>query len=230
MLSKAAHDDAAMSGQLDYDRRDHDFYATPQENVDCLHLVEPLDGTIWWEPACGQGHISKRVLELTNHGCYSTDLIDRGYGLGGIDFLQVERIVQEEGAEFGTTFIMKDGTKLNFGKKITGIITNPPFDDLAEQFIRHAILLMQPINGKVIMFLRNEFDCGKTRRGLFNGMSPEFPFAHKIVVTKRPRWIEGSTGSPRHSYAWFVWDFAHQGGAYVSYVHPDDCPTLRSTK
>jgi hypothetical protein len=123
---------------------------------------------------------------------------------------------------------MMNGNKLHFAKQIRGIITNPPFDDLAELFIRHAIKLMEPVNGKVIMFLRNEFDCGKTRRGLFNGNNPKFPFAHKIVVTKRPRWIEGSKGSPRHSYAWFVWDFAHQGGAYVSYVHPDDCPTLRS--
>jgi hypothetical protein len=226
MLSDAAQNDPAMSGQLDYDRHDHDFYATPQENVDCLHLVEPVDGTIWWEPACGQGHISKRVEELTQIGVYSTDLIDRGYGLGGIDFLQVEKIVLD--GTVGTVFEMKDGNKLYFAKQIRGIITNPPFDDLAELFIRHAIKLMKPVNGKVIMFLRNEFDCGKTRRGLFNGISPDFPFAHKIVVTKRPRWIEGSKGSPRHSYAWFVWDFAHQGGAYVSYVHPDDCPTLRS--
>lgn len=206
MLSDAAHNDAAMSGQLDYERRDHDFYATPPENVDCLHLEEPLDGTRWWEPACGTGNISIRVEELTGQKVLSTDLIDRGYGLGGMDFLQVTKVA--------------DG--------ITGIITNPPFDDLAEAFIRHAIDLMRPINGKVIMFLRNEYDCGKTRRGMFNGNNPKFPFAHKIVVTKRPRWIEGSTGSPRHSYAWFVWDFAHEGGAYISYVHPDDCPTLRN--
>lgn len=225
MLSDAAQNDPAMSGQLDYERHDHDFYATPQENVDCLHLVEDLNGTIWWEPACGQGHISKRVEELTQKGVYSTDLIDRGFGLGGIDFLQVEKIALD--GQVGTVFEMKDGSKLYFAKQIRGIITNPPFDDLAEAFIRHAIKLMKPVGGKVIMFLRNEFDCGKTRRGLFNGNNPEFPFAHKIVVTKRPRWIEGSKGSPRHSYAWFVWDFAHQGGAYVSYVHPDDCPTLR---
>lgn len=205
MLSDAASLDPAMSGQLDYERRDHDFYATPPENVDCLHLAEPLDGTFWWEPACGTGNISKRVEELTGVGVCSTDLIDRGYGLGGKDFLLIEKA--PEG--------------------ITGIITNPPFDDLAEAFIRHAIDLMRPVNGKVIMFLRNEYDCGKTRRGLFNGKNPKYPIAHKIVVTKRPRWIEGSKGSPRHSYAWFVWDFAHEGGAYISYVHPDDCPTLR---
>jgi hypothetical protein len=237
MLSDAAFNDPAMSGQTDYERRDHDFYATPQENVDCLHLFEPLDGTIWWEPACGEGHISKRVEQLTGEDVYSTDLIDRGYGMGGIDFLQVEKIVLD--GTVGTVFQMKDGQKLYFAKQIRGIITNPPFDDLAELFIRHAIELMRPVNGKIIMFLRNEFDCGKTRRGLFNRLNwftpegslvsfPKFPFAHKIVVTKRPRWIEGSTGSPRHSYAWFVWDFAHEGGAYVSYVHPDDCPTLRN--
>jgi hypothetical protein len=222
MLSDAAQNDPAMSGQLDYERHDHDFYATPQENVDCLHLVEDLNGTVWWEPACGQGHISKRVEELTGQKVISTDLIDRGYGNGNIDFLALEGTV-------GTVMTsIKGGVPKFEGRSPNGIITNPPFDDLAELFIRHAIKLMKPVGGKVIMFLRNEFDCGKTRRGLFNGNNPEFPFAHKIVVTKRPRWIEGSKGSPRHSYAWFVWDFAHEGGAYVSYVHPDDCPTLRS--
>jgi hypothetical protein len=221
MLSDAASLDPAMSGQLDYERHDHDFYATPQENVDCLHLVEDLNGTVWWEPACGTGHISKRVEELTGQTVLSTDLIDRGYGNGGIDFLQLQHGV----ADIRTKIIEN---QLRFeSRSPNGIITNPPFDDLAELFIRHACKLMKPKRGKVIMFLRNEFDCGKTRRGLFNGNNPDFPFAHKIVVTKRPRWIEGSKGSPRHSYAWFVWDFAHEGGAYVSYVHPDDCPTLR---
>jgi hypothetical protein len=202
--------DAAMFGDSGYDRIDHDLYSTPPENVDCLHLLEPLDGTVWWEPACGFGNISKRIEELTGQPVVSSDLIDRGYGVGGKDFLQLTKAPE---TAWGP---------------VNGIITNPPFDDLAELFIRHAIKLMQPVGGRVIMFLRNEFDCGKTRRGLFNGMSPDFPFAHKIVVTKRPRWIEGSKGSPRHSYAWFVWDFAHKGGAYVSYVHPDDCPPLRS--
>jgi hypothetical protein len=92
MLSDAAQNDPAMSGQLDYERHDHDFYATPQENVDCLHLVEDLNGTVWWEPACGQGHISKRVEELTGRRSISTDLIDRGLrpSTTGVDFLNGE--------------------------------------------------------------------------------------------------------------------------------------------
>lgn len=204
MLSNAAHNDAAMSGQLDYDRKEADFYPTPPENVDCLHLVEPLNGTVWWEPACGEGHISKRIMELTGETVFSTDLHDRGFGRTGIDFLAMA------------------GTSPN----ITGIITNPPYGDLAEEFIRHALEIMERVEGKVAMFLRNEYDCGKERRSLF----AQHPFAHKIIVTKRPRWIEGSKGSPRHNYAWYVWDFAHQGGAYISYVHPEDCLTLRSPK
>lgn len=209
MLSNAALDDPAMSGQLDYERRDHDFYATPPENVDCLHLAEPLDGMVnWWEPACGTGNISIRIEELTGKFVFSTDLIDRNFGIADVDFLKTAKA--------------PDG--------ITGIITNPPFGDLAEDFIRHALKLMEPVKGKVIMFLRNEYDCGKDRRGLFNSFSSKYPFAHKIVVCKRPRWIEGTKGSPRHSFSWFVWDFNHQGGSYISYVHPEDCPTLRIKK
>lgn len=217
MLSHVAQADPAMSGQLDYERREADFYATPTENVDCLHLVEPLTGTVWWEPACGEGHIAKRVIELCGAQMVSTDLHDRGYGKAGFDFLltkspPVVAVSQKPG----------DYVSCN------GIITNPPFGDLAEEFIRHALELMKPVNGRVIMFLRNEYDCGKERRALFS----QYPFAHKIVVTKRPRWIEGSKGSPRHSYAWFVWDFSipQDQGAYISYVHPEDCPTLRKQK
>lgn len=220
MLSEAAAKDPAMSGQLDYERNEADFYPTPPENVDCLHLFEPLDGTVWWEPACGEGHISKRVHELTGEAVISTDLHHRGYGNGGLNFLTMQKLP-----------IFVGLNKVVFGgeaerRSPTGIITNPPYGDLAEEFIRHALMLMKPVNGRVIMFLRNEYDCGKGRRDLFN----QFPFSRKIIVTKRPRWIEGSTGSPRHSYAWYVWDFSVKvlsREAYISYVHPDDCPTLR---
>ena len=129
---------------------------------------------------------------------------------------------------------------------IRSIVTNPPYKtvdtndeewayikdlagkycmggkvSLAELFCRHAIELMRPVGGQVAMFMRNEFDCGRGRMGLFQYP----PFHRKIVVTKRPRWIAGSTGSPRHNYAWFVWDWhpdAERG--IISYSHPDNAP------
>jgi hypothetical protein len=66
-------------------RADHDFYPTPPEAVRALLSVEQFDGTIW-EPACGDGAIS-RELEAHGHNVVSTDLIDRGYGQSGSDFL-----------------------------------------------------------------------------------------------------------------------------------------------
>jgi len=64
--------------------RDH-FYPTPPEGTRALLRVEKFEGTIW-EPACGDGAIS-RELEAVGHTVLSTDLIDRGYGTAGVDFL-----------------------------------------------------------------------------------------------------------------------------------------------
>lgn len=97
-------------------REENDFYATNPETLK-LFLYEfwkdnTFEGDIL-EPACGQGHISKTIKELLpNFNIISTDLIDRGYGQGGIDFL-----AHDYGRTFGT------------------VITNPPFS-LAKEFIR----------------------------------------------------------------------------------------------
>ena len=71
-------------------REENDFYATDPETLK-LFLYEfwkdnSFEGDIL-EPACGQGHISKTLKEmLPSFNIISTDLIDYGYGQGGIDF------------------------------------------------------------------------------------------------------------------------------------------------
>lgn len=69
------------SNHTDKDREINDYYATPPAAIDCLLEKATLDKNIW-ECACGQGHISKRLIEL-GYNVKSTDLIDRGYGVGG---------------------------------------------------------------------------------------------------------------------------------------------------
>lgn len=59
------------------DRVENDFYATPEESTKALLAVEEVIYPAW-EPACGQGHISKL---LTGGTVFSTDLVDRGYGV-----------------------------------------------------------------------------------------------------------------------------------------------------
>lgn len=201
MLSAASQKDPAMSGQLDYERVEGDFYPTPPENVDCLATFVDFRGRVVWEPACGEGHISKRIARYCD-GVFSTDLFDRGYGKAPLDFLEATKL------------------PANDAKTATDIVTNPPFDDLAEQFIRQALELTKPVDGRVCMFLRNEYDMAVGRHDLFDA-HPHFVL--KVCVTKRPRWIPGSKGSPRHNYAWYVWDWAQAKpatGAAIRYIHP----------
>lgn len=199
----AARKDSAMLGGSGYERVEADHYCTPQENVDCLltHFI-PLPGLIW-EPACGKGDISKRLMDF-GFETWSSDLYDYGFGTPGMDFLARDTLPHP---------------------KVRCIVTNPPYGDNAEKFIRHALDLMEPVRGQVAMFLRNEYDCGKGKMSLF-GMPP---FHKKIVVTKRPRWIEGSTGSPRHNYSFFIWDWRHvKGPAQIVYAHPEMANPMRA--
>lgn len=66
-----------------------EFYPTPPEATRALLSVEAFEGDIW-EPACGDGAISK-VLEAAGYQVVSTDLIDRGYGAGGNNFLKSDK-------------------------------------------------------------------------------------------------------------------------------------------
>ena len=95
-------------------RNPYDYYPTPAVVLYSLLAVERdhLPETIW-EPACGDGAISK-VLEEEGFKVHSTDLIERGYGEGNRDFLAILRAPYK------------------------AIITNPPFN-LAGDFIKHSL-------------------------------------------------------------------------------------------
>lgn len=66
-------------------REKDDFYPTPSWTVEELLKRETFEGNIW-ECACGDGAMSK-VFAEKGYETISTDLIDRGYGQAGVDFL-----------------------------------------------------------------------------------------------------------------------------------------------
>lgn len=71
------------------EREKNDFYATDPIAAEWLCELEDLHHDIW-ECACGKGHLAK-VFAAHGHNVRSTDLIDRGYGQGGVNFfLQTE--------------------------------------------------------------------------------------------------------------------------------------------
>jgi hypothetical protein len=103
-----------------------------------------------------------------------------------------------------------------FSKRICivdAIITNPPYS-LAQEFIEHALDLVRDQQGLVAMILRCDFDHAKTRRNLF---SDNKAFTRKLILTRRIRWIEGSTGSPSFNHAWYVWDWRNMKDPTISY-------------
>lgn len=142
--SRSAH---ATLGARNYaleERETHDYYATEPKALELLLEVEQFSEKVW-ECACGEGHLSK-VLKAHGHKVLSTDLIDRGYGIGGIDFLQWS-------SPFGGD-----------------IITNPPYK-YALEFVEKALCLI-PEGHKVAMFLKLQFLEGKARRAFFEKAPP----------------------------------------------------------
>ncbi len=245
MLSSAATNDPAMTGQVKYDRIKNEFYATPSKFVGCVAEHIDLSEDTWWEPCAGQGHIALEVERLVGGQVICSDLVkyedhpERKGFTGRVfvyDFLKLDSHIAMAGDDEPYVTIAP-----------SGIITNPPYitfkvDDpeyaeyvdlaykydcvcprtkrvsMAELFLRHAIALMEPVQGKVLMYLRHEFDCASGRLDLFQTHPA---YAGKVVVTERPRWIEGSTGSPRHNYSWFCFDWKHNRDMpFAAYSHP----------
>ena len=73
-----------------FERENDDYYATDPRALEMLLELETFSENIW-EPACGGGHLS-RVLEKHGYNVRSTDLVDRGFGESGIDFLKTETV------------------------------------------------------------------------------------------------------------------------------------------
>lgn len=108
-------------------RQEQDFYATDPIAIDKLASKLDIPHKVW-EPACGQGHLSKR-LESLGHDVYSSDLVDRGYG-DVLDFLSWDADMHK--GEFPC------------------ILTNPPYK-YATEFIIKAIDLLS--DGGFAIFL-----------------------------------------------------------------------------
>lgn len=69
------------SNHTDKERETNDYYATNSIAIDALLSKATLSHDLW-ECACGAGHLSKRLIEL-GYNVKSTDLIYRGFGMGG---------------------------------------------------------------------------------------------------------------------------------------------------
>lgn len=177
------------SNHCDYEREQHDFYATDPETLEPLLRKVTFAHSIW-EPACGLGHLSMR---LKDHGfnVKESDIINR-IGNDTIDFLKYD------------------------GKFIGDIITNPPYSK-AKEFCEKALEVI-PEGNKVAMFLKLTFLEGKSRRAFFERNPPFWVYVfserQKCAMNGDFDKLKGSA----IAYAWFVWVKGYKGAPNIEWI------------
>ena len=181
--SNSIYKTLGASNHTPEDREKNDFYATDPRALELLLELEAFWNVL--EPACGEGHLSKVLIEGGIHG-KSIDLIDRGFGEQR-DFFSVTKW---------------DGD----------IVTNPPYK-YALQFVKHALNII-PDRRKVAMFLKVQFLEGKKRGEFFRDTPPAVVYisSSRILCAKNAD-FDGFTknGGSAVAYAWFIWQKGYIG-------------------
>ena len=147
-----------------------------------------------WEPSCGAGHLSKR-LEERGYKVYSTDLVDRGYGRGGCDFLSLDK----ENVWNGT------------------ILTNPPYK-FAKEFIEQALRLVTPGN-KVFMFLKLQFLESKKRRKLFDTKQLKTLYVSSCRIICAMNGEFDKYPSSAIAYGWYEFEKGYHGDPIIKWIN-----------
>jgi hypothetical protein len=182
------------SNHTDKERENDDYYATDPKAAELLLELETFDKI--WECACGEGHLSK-VFEKAGYQVRSSDLIDRGYGDVGVDFLG-------------------DDNKSWNGD----IITNPPYK-YALEFVEKALSII-PDGNKVAMFLKIQFLEGKSRKKLFTTQPPKTVYvsSSRLLCAKNAEFDEMiAGGGSAVAYAWYVWEKGFRGTTQLKWFN-----------
>ena len=167
------------------DRSPNDFYETPASATHALLDNEIFDGGIW-EPACGAGAICNVLTERGYCDVSASDLINRGYGESGHDFIK------------DTEIIAPDANRRLLRRNV---ITNPPFN-LSLEFTRRAL---EVATGKVAMFNKLTFIAGINR---YEKIFKLGRLRRVYVFCKRPPFCRPGEKemSGMMEFAWFVFD------------------------
>ena len=181
-----------------YARVGRDFYATPAWVTEALLRHVTLRGPVW-EPCCGDGAMA-RVIEAAGHQVHSSDLVDRGYGQAGVDFLACQSVPA--------------GCR--------SIVTNPPYGETGVhsgqsrsptamlRFLRHSLALTESVQGQLALLVRLQWIPGQRAAGIMTAA----PFSAVIMLKDRIQWFDmgAETNRAQHHHAWVVFDYEHPAG------------------
>lgn len=161
-----------------------------EEGIWPLLAVERFGGPIW-EPACGNGAMA-RVLQAGGHSVLASDLVNRGHGETGVDFL------------------------LEWTLRAPNIVTNPPFK-LAAAFVRQAARLKAE---KLCLLLRLAFLEGQERAALFRDWPPCRIWVFSTRLSMWRGGIRTSEAGGAIAFAWFVWERGVVVAPAVGWIEP----------
>ena len=172
------------SNHVDYDRAEHDYYATDPKAAELLLEIEPDLSDSIWECACGENALSD-VFKSHGKTVRCSDLVVRCDGIEQLDFLTCNEPMHE-----------------------TDIVTNPPYK-WALSFIEKALSLVD--DGRyVCMFLKLTFLEGKARRLFFEQNPPIRVWVSSSRLNCLPTG-QAKNQSSAVCYAWFVWKKGYKG-------------------
>jgi hypothetical protein len=177
-----------MAGfNINYDREKDDFYTTPPEATQSLLNKEKFVGNVL-EPACGIGTMSE-ILIKNGYDVVASDLVDRGYGKTGIDFLK-------------TT------------EQYDNVITNPPFI-LASNFILHSFKIARK---KVAIFGKLTALEGVKRKEIIYSqkkLKKVLVFTRRVSFTKPD---SNKVAGGLIAFAWYIFDLDYNGLPQVDWI------------
>ncbi len=180
-------------GHSDKPRAKRDYYATDPITIDALFSKESFADKIW-EPACGEGHLSKMMHWKYSKQVRESDIVDR-MGNEVLDFLSL-------GDDYSW-----DGD----------IITNPPYK-YAKEFVEKSLSVVND-GSKVAMFLKLQFLEGLTRREMFDKMPPKtvYVFSKRQNCARNGDFEQYKVNSAV-CYAWFVWVKGFKGDPVIKWL------------
>lgn len=173
-------------------RQRQDYYAThPSVTRDILD-VEEFHSPIL-EPCCGGGFMSEEIRKA-GYQVDAYDLVDRGYGTGGTDFLSND-----------------------WEQEKYDIITNPPYT----MFVPMLEQAMRICKNKVAMLLPLRYLSSKERFEVFKIYPPKrvYVYVERICIAKNGDFDHYEAGQNLETYAWYVWERGYNGETTLKWLH-----------
>ncbi len=175
--------------------RGQNLYETPPEAMHTLLALEEFSTTVF-EPACGRGAIS-RMLEAAGYGLVLADLVDYGTADQHGELQAVQDFLTSQPGDGGAC----------------DIVTNPPYGDVLNAFVAHALRVFRP--RRMALLLNLNFLCGfadDDRNFVMDDCPPArvYVFKRRLPMMHRDGW-NGEKASSRMNTAWFVWELREDG-------------------